>query len=71
MAFVEWDEPWPGRSEDGEVRTVIVRCAMTVEDALMYSRAALFQRLPSLVATDEELLNEFLVAHYAFIKEEA
>jgi hypothetical protein len=64
--LIEWSEPWPGMSAEGEDVTVEVTTRMRVSRCIAFERK--YESLMSLRSeprTDVELLEEFMTVHRA------
>ena len=63
--MIIYDEPWPGLSQDGKDVTCNKQIHVTARDAIMIQRKC-YQRHKKLQKlTDDELLDEFMVVHWA------
>ena len=68
--WLEFLEPAPGLSEGGCEITVSRRIRVTVEDAIAQQRFVVRSVRPGYIASPEQLLNDFMVTHYAYRVEE-
>ncbi|MGL5936228.1 MAG: hypothetical protein ACRCZI_11480 [Cetobacterium sp.] len=67
MTYYEYDEPVPGVDAEGQAVTCTRTVRMSELDIINSMRAYLKERYPEYLpqATDEVLLNDFIVAHWA------
>jgi hypothetical protein len=66
---VQWEEPWPGMSTDGQDVTCHVLYQATVHDAINFERECMRQR-GKFGFTDNDLLQDFIVIHWAQVIKE-
>ena len=63
--MIIYDEPWPGLSQDGKDVTCNKQIRVKTQDAIRIQRKA-YQHCKNLQKlTDDELLDEFMVVHWA------
>lgn len=65
--MVVYDEPWPGRTADGNEITENMQCRCTVHAAVNIRR---WSKMPIGLAltSDAQLLSDFITANYAWLE---